>query len=145
EFLDLVVVAIGKMKDPCLRAKVDEYKNSIAHDSRLEIVEIKDLGIAAETEKIKKIIQKANGYVFALGDEGREYDSVSFAKRIQLVKGKIVFVIGGAYGLSDEIKKGANELLSLSKMTFTHEIARVLLFEQLFRSLSIIHNKSYHK
>lgn len=145
EVLDLKIVAVGKVKDPCLRTKVEDYKKRIMHDSRIEILEIKDQGICTESEKIKKLLNKNKSFVFVLGEEGREYDSFSFARRIRLINSKITFVIGGAYGLSDEIKKGADEIFSLSRLTFTHEIARMLLMEQIYRAISIIQNKSYHK
>ncbi|HLV31474.1 MAG TPA: 23S rRNA (pseudouridine(1915)-N(3))-methyltransferase RlmH [Chitinispirillaceae bacterium] len=145
EVLDLKIIAIGKVKDPCLRTKVEDYKKRIMHDSRIEIIELKDQGICTESEKIKKLLNKDKSFVFVLGEEGREYDSVSFARRIQLIRSKVTFIIGGAYGLSEEIKKGADEILSLSKLTFTHEIARMLLMEQIYRVISIIQNRSYHK
>lgn len=139
------IIAVGKIKDHYLFPKIEEFVNRIKHDSRLEITEIKDSSPENENLKILEALRKDQGYVFALTEEGREYDSVSFAKKMTEINGKIIFIIGGPDGLSKEVKSKSRELLSLSRMTFTHEIARLLLLEQLYRAGTIINNRKYHR
>jgi 23S rRNA (pseudouridine1915-N3)-methyltransferase len=143
--LSIKIIAVGKMKDRCLKEKVEDYLQRTRHDSRVELVEVRDSTPDAEGVKLCEILSKENGFVFALTEEGRQYDSVAFAKRISIINGKIIFIIGGPFGLTDTVKKRAHEIFSLSKMTFTHEMARMLLLEQIYRAVSIINNRGYHK
>jgi 23S rRNA (pseudouridine1915-N3)-methyltransferase len=139
------IIAVGKIKDLYLLHKIRDFADRIRHDFRLEIVEIKDSSPQSEGLKILEILRKDQGYTFAMSEEGREYDSVSFAKRLANINGRINFIIGGPDGISEEVKKVSNELLSLSRMTFTHEIARLLLLEQLYRTSMILNNRKYHR
>ncbi len=141
----LKIIAVGKIKDHLLQPKIEEYVRRISHDSRLEIVEIKDSTPENESLKIKEILVKDQGFVVVLSEEGRQYESINFARRLANINGKIIFIIGGPCGISNELKSSAQEILSLSKMTFTHEIARMLLLEQLYRAGTIINNRKYHK
>ena len=143
--LNIKIIAVGKMKDRLLCSKTAEYLERTSHDSRIEIVEVRDLDIGSEGQKIGEILKKESAYIFALSEEGRQYESVDFARNLEFITRKIIFVIGGPFGLSTEVKKSADEILSLSKMTFTHEIARMLLLEQIYRSISIIRHRGYHK
>lgn len=139
------IIAVGKIKDFNLQHKIKEFIDRINHDFRLEVVEIKDSSPQSEGLKILEILRKDQGYVFALSEEGREYDSVSFAQRLANINGRINFIIGGPDGISEEVKNVSRELLSLSRMTFTHEIARLLLLEQLYRAATILNNRKYHR
>ncbi len=139
------IIAVGKIKDIYLQHKIKEFIDRINHDFRLEIIEIKDSSPQSEGLKILETVRKDPGYVFALSEEGKEYDSVSFAKRLANINRKMTFVIGGPDGISEEVKRASGELLSLSRMTFTHEIARLLLLEQLYRSATILNNRKYHR
>lgn len=139
------IIAVGKIKDFYLQQKIKEFTDRINHDFRLEVIEIKDSSPQSEGLKILEILRKDQGYVFALSEEGREYDSVSFAKRLASINGRINFIIGGPDGISEEVKTASRELLSLSRMTFTHEIARLLLLEQLYRAATILNNRKYHR
>lgn len=142
---DLKIISIGKVKDRNLQLKIEDYIGRIRHDARLELIELKDDSNEKENAKISELIERENGYVFALSEDGKEYGSSEFARRIESINRRIVFIIGGPFGLNPTVKKSASEILSLSRFTFPHDIARLLLFEQIYRSLSIIRNRNYHK
>lgn len=120
----------------------------------MEIIEIKDEGlveitkaISLEASKIEKYLNEKD-YVITLEIEGEEYSSPEFAEKIRKVlieNSNITFVIGGSYGLADSIKNKANMHLSFSKMTFPHQLFRVILLEQIYRAYKINNNESYHK
>ena len=98
-----------------------------------------------EGEKILTYIMKNDTENFFLLDEnGKECSSVDFSKKLEKVSGRITFIVAGTLGFSDEIKKLQLQKISLSQMTFPHEIARLLLFEQIYRAISILNKKQYH-
>ena len=88
---------------------------------------------------------KKHGYAFALSEEGAIYTSAKFAARIGAIQKKLIFVIGGPLGLSPAVKNRADEILSLSRMTFSHEMVQLFLLEQIYRGISINLNRKYHK
>ena len=143
--IDIKVISVGRIKDASLRGKIEDYIHRTTHDAKIEVVEIRDAGPEMESRKLQEILQKEQGYIVALTEEGRQFDSVHFAHHLEKISRRIIFVIGGPFGLSPEVKRLSHELLSLSKMTFPHEIARMLLMEQLYRAVSIIKNRAYHK
>ena len=105
------------------------------------------LKMKLEAEKIERNLNDRD-YIITLEIEGKEYDSVEFAEKlrnIQIENSNIVFIIGGSYGLADSIKEKAKMHLSFSKMTFPHQLFRVLLLEQIYRAFKINNNESYHK
>ena len=143
--MQIKIVAVGRVRDRNLSAKTEDFIKRISHyASRLEIVEIADSNVLDEGQKILKHFkdQKCN---FALGEEGKEYSSREFAQLLQKCDGRALFAIGGPDGLSDSVKESAQQILSLSRMTFTHEMARFLLAEQIYRAFSIINNTKYHR
>ena len=114
---------------------------------KLEIVEIRQSTTEKEGKDILAKISNRD-YVIALDIKGKKYDSESFSKKIEELKlngEDIVFLIGGSHGLSDEVKRRANERLSFSDFTFPHELFRLMLVEQIYRAESISQNKPYHK
>ena len=122
--------------------------------TNIEFIEVKDEGLVEETKAIQLEAEKINKYIsskdylITLEIEGKEYTSIEFAKKInqiQIENSNITFVIGGSYGLSDDIKNKAKMHLSFSKMTFPHQLFRVLLLEQIYRAYKILNNESYHK
>lgn len=143
--LSLKIFAVGKFKDRLLEQKFFEYSEKIRHDARFSVIEIKDSDKETEGAKLAAALQKENGYTFALTESGKEYASVPFAKKLESLNRPVNFIIGGHHGLSQSVLVSANEHLSLSKMTFTHEFARLLLAEQLYRAVSIINNRNYHR
>ncbi|MCX7726918.1 MAG: 23S rRNA (pseudouridine(1915)-N(3))-methyltransferase RlmH [Chitinispirillaceae bacterium] len=140
----ITVIAVGKIKNSALGEMALQYEKRLYKN--LDILEIKDKGIKKESETILEVIKKQHYYTIALSEEGKMYTSLGFTKKLSNIKkDKIAFVIGGPEGLSKEVKNNANEIMSLSPMTFTHEMARVLLLEQLYRAYCILNNISYHK
>lgn len=140
---------------------IEEYLARIKPYSQIEIVEVSDEPIVdnPKTSDIKKAIDlegqkilklvKPNDYLIGLDLNKKELNSVEFADFLQnkLVLGgsNISFVIGGSYGLSDELKQRMNDSVSLSKMTFLHQMTRLILLEQIYRAFKINRNETYHK
>ena len=148
------VITVGNIKEKYLRDAIEEYTKRIKKYTNIEIIEVKDEGlveeqksILLEAEKIKKYLTPKD-YLITLEIEGKQYTSLEFAEKInqiQIENSNIVFIIGGSYGLSQEIKNMSKLHLSFSKMTFPHQLFRVLLLEQIYRSYKILNNESYHK
>ena len=148
------LIVIGQLKEKYLKEAVEEYKKRISKYTNIEIIELKDEGlvednkaIELEGKKIKKHISNKD-YVITLEIEGKELNSIEFAEKIRTIQieyPNISFIIGGSNGLSKEIKELSNYHLSFSKMTFPHQLFRVLLLEQIYRSYKIINNEKYHK
>ena len=139
------IICVGKIKDRSIDALMHEY----AKRTKIDIIEIKDSDSGSEGKRlIEKFSAIRNPCIIALSEEGTPYSSIDFAeyiKKIISLGNEPVFIIGGPDGLSSEVKKRANKLLSLSKMTFTHEMARLFLVEQLYRAETILKNKKYHR
>ena len=148
------IITVGQIKEQYLKDAIEEYKKRITKYTNLEIIELKDEGlveqeksIKLEAEKIEKHLNDKD-YIITLEIEGKEYTSEEFAERlrtIQIENSNITFIIGGSYGLSNSIKNKAKMHLSFSKMTFPHQLFRVILLEQIYRSFKINNNESYHK
>ena len=148
------IITIGSIKEKYLKEAIEEYKKRISKYTNLEIIELKDEGLVEETkavrleaEKIEKYVNDKD-YIITLEIEGKEYNSIEFAEKlrtIQMENSNISFIIGGSYGLADSIKEKAKLHLSFSKMTFPHQLFRVLLLEQVYRADKINNNESYHK
>ena len=148
------IITVGQLKEQYLKEAVEEYKKRLSKYTNLELIEIKDEGLVEETkaielegEKISKHLDNKD-YIITLEIEGKQMSSVEFAtrlERIQIENSNIVFIIGGSYGLSQSIKEKSKLHLSFSKMTFPHQLFRVILLEQIYRSYKIINNEKYHK
>lgn len=143
--MDIKILAIGKIKDRSYSQKIEEYIGRIRHDAKLEVVEIKDSDPETEGAKIAEYCRREHAQVIALDERGKLFSSVEFARKLAAMPGKVVFVIGGPFGLSEQGKAAAVARIALSPMTFTHEIARLLLVEQIYRAISIIKGRKYHK
>ena len=148
------IIVVGTIKENYLKEAIEEYKKRIKKYTNLEIIEVKDEGIVEKTKAIEiekqKILKHISekDYIITLEIEGKEYTSTEFAeklRKIQIENSNITFIIGGSYGLSEEIKKISKMHLSFSKMTFPHQLFRVILLEQIYRSYKINNNESYHK
>ena len=148
------IICVGKIKEKYLKDAIDEYTKRISKYTSLEIVEIQDEGLVEEKVAMKKegeeILKRINrkDYIICLDIDGEVIDSINFSKKIDniyLNYSNITFIIGGSYGLSENIKNKANYHLSFSKMTFPHQLFRVLLLEQIYRAYKINNNESYHK
>ena len=148
------IITVGSIKEKYLKEAIDEYTKRISKYTNIEIIEVKDEGLVEpnkslilEEEKILKHINDKD-YIITLEIEGKELSSTELASildKIQLEASTITFIIGGSYGLSQNIKDKAKFHLSFSKMTFPHQLFRVLLLEQIYRSFKINNNESYHK
>ena len=148
------LITVGTIKEKYLKDAIDEYTKRIKKYTNIELIEVKDEGlveeskaISLEAEKIKKHLSPRD-YIVTMEIEGKQLTSEEFSEKlnqIQIENSNIVFIIGGSYGLSDEIKQMSKLHLSFSKMTFPHQLFRVLLLEQIYRCYKILNNESYHK
>lgn len=139
------VLVVGRLKDRAIQARCDEFAKWLGPYAKLEVQELPDSNVTKEGQAILKALERDRGAALvALSEEGKEFTSVKFAEVLGKFDRKVVFVIGGPYGLAPEIRAKADLLWSLSRLTFTHELARLLLFEQLFRAVNILHGGSYH-
>ncbi|MDD5596720.1 MAG: 23S rRNA (pseudouridine(1915)-N(3))-methyltransferase RlmH [Victivallaceae bacterium] len=138
------IVAVGKIKDRSLQSKIAEFTKWLSPFAKLETSEIRDSDTEKEGAAILKAIDKDKAFVFVLSEEGGELSSEEFSRKLSGIDRKIVFVIGGPFGLSEAVKKRADFLFSLSKMTFTHEMARLFLLEQIYRAIDISRSGKYH-
>ncbi len=151
--MKLRVIWIGRTKSAELARMCDEFAGRIRHFLPMEIIEIRDPRVTdegkrmeAEGEKILSALDKP-AFAVALDPNGRTYDSTGFSKFLDKYMTEdprdLVFVVGGYGGLSESVKKRADQLLSLSDLTFSHDLSRLVLLEQLYRALSIIRNHPY--
>lgn len=148
------IICVGKIKEKFYRDALEEYKKRLSKYVKLEIIEVSDINdnnIKIILEKERDLILKNinfKSYIVTLEIEGNMLSSEEFSKKLEstfISYPNIIFIIGGSYGLHDDIKKISNYKLSFSKMTFPHQMFRVILLEQLYRSYKIINNESYHK
>ena len=150
---------VGKVKEQHLRDAIDEYLKRISKYCSISIIELPDKPIPEKSNSTlesqiieaesNEIINKLNmsSYKIALDLTGKQYTSEEFAEKINKIKlsnSTISFIIGGSLGLSDDLKRICNEKISFSKMTFPHQLMRVIFLEQLFRSFKINNNEKYH-
>ena len=140
------IIAVGKMKNRSLAALCDDFAKRLKRQGNFELVELKDGDVESEGERILDALAKrGDARIFAMAEEGRTRSSQKLAAELQALQGRsAVFIVGGAYGLSAAVKSRADVLLSLSPFTFTNEIARMLLCEQLYRAVSIQTGSKYH-
>lgn len=158
--MGITVICVGKIKEPYLKGGLAEYQKRLGRFCALKITEVPDLKIpdgasAAQKEQIRQregreILRKIKkgDYVIALCIEGEAQTSERFAQtmaRITDASRDIAFIIGGSLGLSDEVKTAADRSFSLSGMTFPHQLARLILLEQLYRAFKINAKETYHK
>lgn len=153
------IIAVGKIKEKYLKEAIDEYKKRLSKFCSLNIIEIDECVAKVENDanikksiddESKSIISKIkNEYVIALDIDGKEYNTLELSDKVNDIKLKgtseISFIIGGSYGLSETIKKRADLRLSFSKLTFPHQLFRVILLEQIYRVFKIANNEPYHK
>jgi len=148
------IIVVGQLKEKYLKEATEEYLKRIKKYTNIEIIEVKDEGLVEPEKALKlekeKIAKHLTGkeYLITMEIEGKSFTSLEFAEKldqIQIQNSNITFIIGGSYGLLDELKKQSNLALSFSKMTFPHQLFRVLLLEQIYRAYKINNNESYHK
>lgn len=159
--MKLRVICTGRLKERFCTEAADEFKKRLSRFCELEIVELPDEKVAddpspAEIERVKNIecrrmAEKLSQgeYVIALDPRGKELSSEQLALKLSEIMlsggSRIAFLIGGSHGLTDELRKKADLVLSFSKMTFPHQIFRIMLLEQVYRAFKIMNNEPYHK
>lgn len=158
--INISIICVGKLKEQFLRDGCSEYLKRLSPYAKTQLIEVaeeraSDNPSAAEIQSIiekegARIIDKIpkGAAVIPLCIEGREFSSPEFAseiEKISLVNSKIAFVIGGSFGLADKVKSLGKIKLSFGKITLPHQLARLVLTEQIYRAFSIINNSRYHK
>ncbi len=159
--MNITIVTVGKVKDKYLKMGIDQFEKRLKPYAKMKVIEVPDEKAPetlseAEMENVKakeaeRILSKIipDMHVIALAIEGKMKTSEELAADIESYmtygKSKVCFIIGGSLGLHDTIYKRANELLSFSKMTFPHQMMKVILMEQVYRAFKIIKNEPYHK
>lgn len=147
------IICVGKIKEKYYTDAVNEYIKRLSKYTKINLIEVKDEDfdinktLTKEKDSILKYIDDKD-YVITMEIEGNELDSISLAKHIDNIQNNysnITFIIGGSYGLHDDIKNRSNYKLSFSKLTFPHQLFRVILLEQIYRSFKINNNETYHK
>lgn len=155
------IISVGKLKEKYLMQGIDEYKKRLSSYAKVDIIEVPDEKAPEhlseqEMEQIKqregeRILAKIpnDAYVIALAIEGKMKSSEQFAASLDKLatygKSKIAFIIGGSLGLSKQVMQRADEALSFSKMTFPHQLMRLILLEQIYRAFRINRGEPYHK
>ena len=158
--LHINVLCVGKVKETFFKEAIFEYSKRLSRFCDLNIIEIQDEKIPDKSnEKIEQEIKdkegnnilshiKKDSYVIALDLRGKEFDSVTFSQeisRLSITNSNITFIIGGSLGLSEKVLSSCNEKICFSKLTFPHQLIRIFLLEQLYRSFKLANNEAYHK
>ena len=159
--MNINIICVGKIKESFYREAIDEYSKRLNNYCSLSIIELKDEKIPNNpSEKDNQIIKEKEGnnilshikkdtYLICLDLKGKQYTSEEFSQKINNINSNIsssiTFVIGGSLGISQNVLKKANESISFSKMTFPHQLFRVILLEQIYRAFKIMNNETYHK
>lgn len=155
--MKIALIVIGKTDAGYFVEAINEYKNRLVYYIPFEmevipdIKNVKNLSESQQKEKEGDLILKAlqpGDYLVLLDEKGKEFTSVQFSTYIErkthTVPKRLVFVVGGPYGFSDAVYKAAAEKISLSKMTFSHQMIRLIFIEQLYRAMTILNNEPYH-
>ena len=147
------IITIGQIKEKYLKDAIEEYLKRLSKYTKVDIIEVNDLNYDKEKtirEESKLIIDKLNNndYKILMDINGEILDSVTLSKKLNdlmISNSNITFIIGGSYGVSDELKRMVDYRLSFSSLTFPHQLFRVVLLEQIYRCFKIINNEEYHK
>ncbi|MFV0346179.1 MAG: 23S rRNA (pseudouridine(1915)-N(3))-methyltransferase RlmH [Bacteroidales bacterium] len=155
--MQVTLLLVGKTEDSYLVEGIEKYVKRIKRYIKFDMLTIPALkntkNLTAEEQKKKEgilLLERANAYdqLILLDDKGREFSSIAFAKEMESMMNssirKVCFAIGGPYGFSEAVYAEASRKLSLSKMTFSHQLIRLLFVEQFYRTFTIINNEPYH-
>ncbi len=155
--MKVCLVVIGKTDATYFTEAIKEYQNRLVHYIPFEmqiipdIKNVKNLSESQQKEKEGELILKtlqSGDYLVLLDEKGKDFTSMQFAsymeKKMNSVPRRLVFVIGGPYGFSESVYKAASEKISLSKMTFSHQMIRLIFIEQIYRAMTILNNEPYH-
>ena len=155
--MKIVLLTVGKTSEKYLIEGIDQYKKRLKNYTKFEVIEISNVKksknfsnselMKKEGELVMKYLQSSD-YLVLLDDKGKDFTSSKFAEKLQnwMLSGKkrLVFIVGGAYGLSEALIARGNEKISLSKMTFSHQMVRLFFVEQIYRGYTILNNEPYH-
>ena len=161
EMVDISVICVGKNKERFYQEAASEYLKRLSSSCRISVTEIQETklsaepsekeiekGLAEEAERISRLLRK-DQYIISLCIEGKRFSSSAFADELKRAfvsgRSKFAFIIGGSFGLSEEIKNRSDLRLSMSDMTLPHHLARVVLLEQIYRAFMIIEGTKYNK
>lgn len=155
--MNINIICIGKIKEKYILDGIQEFAKRMQAFGKLKIFELKEDGndsnrnmsIEKESKSILETLEKNKGFKILLDIQGKNFSSEDMASQIEKIglngDSTINFIIGGSYGVSEDIRKSADLRLSFSKMTFPHQLMRLILIEQIYRWFSIIKNTKYHK
>ena len=156
--MKIKIIALGKIKEKFLKDGIDEFLKRLTHYASVEIIELNPIEIKDENLTQKALDEegvnilshiKDDSYVITMEIQGKQLSSEDFAQKINEVTNsgisELVFVIGSSCGISNKVSQRANFKLSMSKMTFLHQFARLLLIEQIYRAFKILKGEKYHK
>ena len=151
--MQIRLVCVGNLKERFWQSAIEEYKKRLQKFCNLQIIELDEQNKYQEVSKIlseegKSIIANLGGYNILLDIEGKLYSSEDLANKIKqtlLTSSTITFIIGGSYGVSDEVKRSVQERISFGKITMPHNLARVVALEQIYRAFMINSGAKYHK
>lgn len=141
------IICVGKIKEKYLKEGIEDYSKRIKKYHKIELIELNDSNMEEEAKEIIKYINTKD-YVITLEIGGNMVSSEQLSQMIDktfITHPNIVFIIGGSDGISNSIKNISNYKLSFSKLTFPHQLFRIILLEQIYRSFKIMNNETYHK
>ncbi len=153
--LRITIIAIGKLKEPLYEEQIGDYLRRLKLYAKIDMLELSSESFTTADQQIKarrkegeRIIASAeklqDAQIIVLDEHGPTLSSEEFAHELDLINRHIVFIVGGALGLSDDVKERFSRRLALSSMTFPHELARLVLVEQIYRAATILNKKQYH-
>ena len=157
--LNIKIIAVGKLKEKYLRDACDEYLKRMKRFGNVNVIELDEYKLSEnpsekEIEKAldaesEQILKNSSGFIITMCIEGRQLSSIKLAEKMQQIpvngQSTVSFIIGSSHGLSENVKSKSNLKLSMSEMTFPHQLARVMLFEQIYRAFQINNGGKYHK
>ena len=141
------IICVGKIKESYIKEGILDYQKRISKYHKIEIIEVMDSNIEEERNRILKYIDNKD-YLITLDIEGNNLSSLELADKIDktfITNPNITFIIGGSNGIHNDIKDLSNYSLSFSKLTFPHQLFRLILLEQIYRCFKILNNETYHK
>ena len=153
--LNIKIITVGRLKEKYLRDACGEYLKRLKRFGNVQVIELDEYRLSdREIEKAleiegNNILKEAKGYLIAMCIEGKQLSSVKLAEKISQIsvdgQSNISFIIGSSFGIAENVKKKVDFKLSMSDMTFPHQLARVMLLEQIYRAFQINNNGKYHK
>lgn len=159
--MEIKIITVGKLKEKYLKQGIAEYAKRLQSYTKLTFIEVPDEKapeslsdkemLQVKEKEGERILSKISDqdFVFSLAIQGKEYDSIEFSKKIESLQtygnSKITFVIGGSLGLSDSVLKRSNAQISFGKLTYPHQLMKLILCEQIYRAFRIMNGEPYHK